>query len=160
MIISQMPNHFLETNRPAASALGSRPPFGRAVHARASIFHRRSLRKTFGKVRFTMDVTQELKALLRNVVADGDYGMTVRSGEPLVVHTKKGPRSIEAPHTTHEEVVAFLRQLLGSRGVREFRANGVTRFMVPFDGGVRFVGAARQEDDHIHVEIRRMAANR
>ena len=91
----------------------------------------------FGKVRFTMDVEQDLRELLRNVVADGDYGMTVRTGEPLVVHTTKGPRSVETPHLTHEEVVAFLRQLMGSRGVREFRANGVTRFMVPFDGGVR-----------------------
>ena len=107
-----------------------------------------------------MDVEQDLRELLRNVVADGDYGMTVRTGEPLVVHTTKGPRSVETPHLTHEEVVAFLRQLMGSRGVREFRANGVTRFMVPFDGGVRLVGAARQENDDIHVEIRRMAGKR
>ena len=107
-----------------------------------------------------MDVAQDLSELLRNVVADGDYGMTVRTGEPLVVHTTKGPRSVETPHTTHEEVVAFLRQLIGSRGGQELRANGVTRFMVPFDGGVRLVGAARQENEDIHVEIRRMAGKR
>ena len=50
--------------------------------------------------------------------------------------------------------------MMGSRGVREFRANGVTRFMVPLDDGVRLVGAARQESDDIHVEIRRMAGRR
>ena len=33
---------------PAASALGARRPFGRVDHAQASVFHRRSLRKTFG----------------------------------------------------------------------------------------------------------------
>lgn len=104
-----------------------------------------------------MDQVDDLRELLRNVVADGDYGLTVRSGEPLVVHTTKGPRSVQAAHLTQEEIVTFLRQLMGSRGVREFRASGVTRFMVPFDGGVRLVGAVRQENDQIHVEVRRMA---
>lgn len=104
-----------------------------------------------------MELVQDLRELLRNVVADGDYGLTLRTGQPLVVHTTKGPRSIEAAHLTQEEVVTFLRQLMGSRGVREFRASGVTRFMVPFDGGVRLVGAARQENEQIHIEIRRMA---
>src|SRR4051812_15927706 len=107
-----------------------------------------------------MDQEQNLKKLLWNVVAEGDFGMTLRTGEPLVVHTANGPRSIEARHPSHEDIVGLLRELMGSRGVREFRTNGVTRFMVPFDGGVRLVGAARQENDGIHVEIRRMAGKR
>ena len=43
-----------------------------------------------------MDVAQDLKEQLRNVVADGDYGMTLCTGEACVVHTTKGPKSVEA----------------------------------------------------------------
>ncbi len=103
-----------------------------------------------------MNQTHDLKELLRNVVANGDFGMTVRTGEPAVVYTTKGPRRLEGMHPSHEEITAFLRQLTGSRGVREFRDSGVTRFMVPFEERVRLVGAARLEKDEIHVEIRRM----
>jgi hypothetical protein len=41
-----------------------------------------------------MDKAQDLTELVRKVVADGDYGMTVRTGELLVVYTIKGPRSV------------------------------------------------------------------
>ena len=99
---------------------------------------------------------RELKDFFRNVIADGDFGMTLRTGEPLVVHSRNGPRAVEQPYPTHDEITAFLRQLTGSRGVREFRTQGVTRFIVPFDGRVRLVGAARAENDDVHVEIRRM----
>ncbi len=104
-----------------------------------------------------MSEAVDLKELLRNVIADGDFGLTLRTGEATVVHTLQGPKRLEAVLPTHEEITAFLRQLTGSRGVREFRNSGVTRFMVPFESGVRLVGAARLERDDIHVEIRRMA---
>jgi hypothetical protein len=103
-----------------------------------------------------MTEVHDLKELLRTVVADGDFGVTLRTGELTVVHTRTGRRTIEGAHPTHGEITAFLRHLMGSRGVREFRDQGVTRFIVPFDGGVRLVGAARLEKDDIHVEIRRM----
>ena len=104
-----------------------------------------------------MNEGNDLKELLRNVIADGDFGLTLRTGEATVVHTLQGPKRLEAVLPTHEEMAAFLRQLTGSRGVREFRNSGVTRFMVPFEGRVQLVGAARVEKDDIHVEIRRMA---
>jgi len=104
-----------------------------------------------------MSEVSDLKELLRNVIADGDFGLTLRTGEVTVVHTVQGPKRLEGAFPTHEEITAFLRQLTGSRGVREFRNSGVTRFMVPFESGVRLVGAARLEKDAIHVEIRRMA---
>src|SRR5215470_5367120 len=104
-----------------------------------------------------MNRGRDLRELLRNVLADGDFGMTLRTGETTVVHTAKGPKPLVAVLPSHEDIANFLRQLTGSRGVREFRDNGVTRFMVPFEGGVRLVGAARLEMDDIHVEIRRMA---
>jgi len=99
----------------------------------------------------------ELKELLRNVVADGDFGLTLRTGETTVIYTAQGPKRLATVLPTHADVTAFLRELTGSRGVREFRSNGITRFMIPFDGGVRLVGAARLEKHDIHVEIRRMA---
>src|SRR5689334_22452543 len=105
-----------------------------------------------------MDEVRDLRELLRNVIADGGFGMTLRTGETTVIHTAHGPKWLGAVLPTHEEVTAFLRQLAGSRGVRDFRNNGVTRFMVPFDKDVRLVGAARQENDDIHVEIRRMVS--
>jgi hypothetical protein len=104
-----------------------------------------------------MSEMQPLKELLRNVIAEGDFGLTLRTREVTVVHTVHGPKRLETVFPTHEEITVFLRQLTGSRGVREFRYSGVTRFMVPFAGGVRLVGAARLEKDDIHVEIRRMA---
>ena len=104
-----------------------------------------------------MNEVHDLKELLRTVIADGDFGVTLRTGEPSVVHTRTGRRTIDGKHPTRDEITAFLRQMMGSRGVREFRDRGVTRFMVPFDGGVRLVGAARLEKDDFHVEIRRMA---
>jgi len=82
--------------------------------------------------------------------------MTLRSGEMAVLHTAKGPKRIESVIPTHEEITGLLRQLTGSRCVREFRDNGVTRFMVRFESAVRLVGAARLEKDDIHLEIRRM----
>ena len=106
-----------------------------------------------------MNEVHDLKDLLRAVIADGDFGMTLRTGEPTVVHTRTGRRTIEGAQPTHEEITSFLRRLMGSRGVREFRDHGVTRFLVPFDGGIRLVGAAKLEKDDIHVEIRRMVGN-
>jgi Tfp pilus assembly ATPase PilU len=106
-----------------------------------------------------MNEVHDLKELLRTIVADGDFGVTLRTGEPTVVHTRTGRRMIEGVHPTHEEITTFLRRLMGSRGVREFRDHGVTRFMVPFDDGVRLVGAARLEKDDIHVEIRRIVGS-
>ena len=103
-----------------------------------------------------MDEVHDLRELLGNVVADGDFGMTLRTGEPAVVHTTAGPKRLGEMLPTHDEITGFVRHLTGSRGVREFRCNGVTRFMVPFEGGVRLVGAARLEKADIHVEIRRM----
>lgn len=104
-----------------------------------------------------MSEVHHLKQLLANVIADGDFGLTLRTGEVTVVHTVHGPKRVETVLPTPEELTAFLRQLTGSRGVREFRVRGVTRFMVPFESGVRLVGAARLEKDDIDVEIRRMA---
>ena len=106
-----------------------------------------------------MNATHDLRELLGNVIADGDFGMTLRTGESLIIHSRDGSRSIEQVHPTHEEIAEFLRQLTGSRGVRELRTQGVTRFIVPFEGGVRLVGAARSENDEAHVEIRRMVGN-
>ena len=103
-----------------------------------------------------MSEISDLKELLRNVIADGGLGMTLRTGEMTVVHTAQGPKRLDAVLPTREEITAFLRHLTGSRGVREFRDKGVTRFMVPFEGGVWVVGAARLEKDDIHVEVRRM----
>lgn len=104
-----------------------------------------------------MSEVSDLKELLRQVMANGDYGLTLRTGEVTVVHTVQGPKRLEGVIPTHADIEAFLRQLTGSRGVRELRNGGVTRFMVPFESGVRLVGAARLEQDDIHVEIRRMA---
>ncbi len=106
-----------------------------------------------------MNQVHDLKDLLRNVVAEGDFGLTLRTGESTVVHTKAGPKRLEGTNPTHEEITDFLRRVSGSRGMREFRNSGVTRFIVPFEGGVRLVGAARLEKDDIHVEIRRMIGN-
>jgi hypothetical protein len=103
-----------------------------------------------------MNEIHDLRELLRNVVACGDFGMTLRTGEPAVVHTMAGPKQLGEMLPTHDEITGFLRHLTGSRAVREFRHSGVTRFMVPFEGGIRLVGAARLEKDDIHVEIRRM----
>ena len=105
-----------------------------------------------------MNTTHDLRELLRNVIADGDFGITLRTGEPLVVHSRNGPRVVDRSVPSLEEITAFLRQLTGSRGVREFRSQGVTRFMIPFEGRVRLIGAARSEkNDTFHLEIRRMA---
>jgi hypothetical protein len=55
-----------------------------------------------------------LKELLRTVIADGEFGLTLRSGEPPVVHTPTGSRRIEGTEPTADEIEAFLRQRLHS----------------------------------------------
>ena len=102
----------------------------------------------------------DLKELLKGAISNGGFGMTLRSGEMAVLHTAKGPKRIESVIPTHEEITGLLRQLTGSRCVREFRDNGVTRFMVPLEGAVHLVGAARLEGDNIHFEIRRTVERR
>src|SRR5579859_2215130 len=76
----------------------------------------------------------DLRELLRGVISSGGFGMTLRSGEMAVLHTTKGAKRIDGVIPTHEEITGFMRQLTGSRCVREFRDSGVTRFMVPFEG--------------------------
>jgi hypothetical protein len=101
----------------------------------------------------------DLKELLRNIIADGEFGVTLRSGETAVVHTPTGPRPVNGTQPTRDEIEAFVRQLIGSRGTREFREQGVTRFMLPLEDGVRVIGAARQDNNEVQVEIRRMAGS-
>ena len=104
-----------------------------------------------------MKQPNDLRQLLRGAISDGGFGTTLRTGEMAVLHTAKGPERIDTIIPTHEEITEFIRQLTGSRCIREFRDNGVTRFMVPYEGAVRLVGAARLEKDDIHLEVRRMA---
>ena len=53
----------------------------------------------------------DLRELLRNVVADVGFGMTLRTGEPTVVHTPQGPKRLGTVPPTHEEITAFLWRL-------------------------------------------------
>ena len=101
----------------------------------------------------------DLKELLRSILADGAFGMTLRSDELPIVHTPKGPLAVAGSKPNRDEIEAFVRQLIGSRGARDFREQGITRFMVPFEHGVRVIGAARRESHGIHIEIRRMAGS-
>ena len=101
----------------------------------------------------------DLKELLRSIIADGEFGVTLRSDEPPIVHTPNGPLAVPGTKPNRDEIEAFVRQLIGSRGAREFREQGLTRFMLPLEHGVRVIGAARRESHGIHVEIRRMAGS-
>lgn len=103
-------------------------------------------------------VAQDLKELLRTVLAEGAYGLTVRTGELPIIHYAKGPQPVQGPYPTQEDVTSLLRQLMPSREMRQFRERGVVHFTKIFEGHVRLVGGARKEKDEIHVELRRMAA--
>ena len=53
-----------------------------------------------------MNEVHDLRELLRNVVAGGDFGMTLRTGEPAVVHTTVGPKRLGEMLPTHDEIIA------------------------------------------------------
>jgi len=47
----------------------------------------------------------DLRDSLRNAMADGDFGMTLRTGEPTTVHTTSGPQQLEGIVLTHEGMI-------------------------------------------------------
>lgn len=103
-------------------------------------------------------VAKDLKELLKTVLAEGAYGLTVRTGELPVIHYAKGSQLIEGTYPTHEEVSSLLQELVLSREMRQFREQGVVHFTQTLDGHVRLLGGARKEKDEIHLELRRMAS--
>ena len=54
----------------------------------------------------------QLKELLRTIIADGDFGVTLRTGEPPVVRTANGRRTVEGKQPTHEEITDLLRHMV------------------------------------------------
>ncbi len=98
----------------------------------------------------------DLAALVRRLLADGAYGLTLRTGEFPVVHSDKGSHSIEGACPTPEDVLSLLRQITDSRQMRELREHGVVSFMHTCGSGVRLLGGVRIEWDEIRVELRRM----
>ena len=98
----------------------------------------------------------DLIALLRRVLADGAYGLTLRGGKLPVLHSEMGSHSIEGISPTPEDVLLFLRQVSKSREMRELRERGVVSFMHTLETGIRLLVGARMEKDTICVELRRM----
>jgi len=103
-------------------------------------------------------VSQDLKEVLKTALAAGAYGLTVRTGQSAIVHHAKGRMPVDGVCPTDEDVSSFLRQLTSSREMRQFRLQGLVHFTFTFEGRVRLLGGARQANDQIRVELRRMIA--
>jgi hypothetical protein len=98
----------------------------------------------------------DLTVLLRKLLADGAYGLTLRTGDHPVVHSDKGSHTIEGTSPTSEEILSLVRRITESRHMRELRERGVVSFMHTFDSHVHLLGSARMEKDQVRLELRRM----
>ncbi len=98
----------------------------------------------------------DLTALLRKLLAEGAYGLTLRTGEHPVIHSDKGSHLIEGTCPTSEDILSLVRRITKSRHMRELRERGVVSFMHTFESHFQLLGGARMEKDQIRLELRRM----
>jgi hypothetical protein len=75
-----------------------------------------------------------------------------------MIRSRKGVQTYDTQPSTFDDVEAFLRQLMSSRQMREFRATGLIYFRSVFEDVV-FLGAARAEGDEIRVALRTLAGS-
>ena len=105
-----------------------------------------------------METLLTLNELLREALAHGGIGFTLRAGRHPLIYSAKGVQTYDTRSSSSEDIEELLRRLMSSRQMREFRAQGVIRFTSMFEGSIPLRGEAKIEGDDIHVEIRKMSA--
>jgi hypothetical protein len=105
-----------------------------------------------------MESPLTLTDMIREALATGAVGFTLRSGLQPIVHSEKGAPTHHSQTSTFDDIEATLRQLASSREMRQFRKTGVAYFRSSFEGRVLLVGGAKIEGEVICVELRKMAA--
>jgi Tfp pilus assembly pilus retraction ATPase PilT len=115
-----------------------------------------------------MSASLTLTELLKEALNHGANTFTIQTGLHPLVLSAKGVQTYDTQCTTYEDVDEFLRQLLSSREMREFRSQGELHFKSVFEKSVPLVGIAKLKKDvikdemlvelDVHVSLRRMSA--
>lgn len=90
-------------------------------------------------------------------LANGAVSFVLCSGRHPLIRSKKGVQDYETEAWTFEDMETFLRELMGSRQMRQFRVTGLAYFRSTF-GGCVLLCAARIEGEEIRLEMRRLGA--
>jgi Tfp pilus assembly pilus retraction ATPase PilT len=105
-----------------------------------------------------MEALLTLTELLRTALANGAVGFTLQTGRHPLIYSAKGVQTYDTQSSTSEDIEELLRQLMTSREMRQFRAQGTIQFKSLFERHVSLHGKAKIEGDDIHVELRKIAA--
>lgn len=105
-----------------------------------------------------MEASLNLAQLLKKALAGGAVGFTLRTGLHPIIHSAKGVQTYENTQpTTSEDIEEFLRQLMSSREMRQFRATGVVHFKCVFDR-IPLLCGTKMDREEVRVELRKLAA--
>ena len=94
--------------------------------------------------------------LLQLIVAERAEGLTLQSGKPPVIELQGISNSIEGPALSPENVDILLRDLAGTRRMREFRQRGNIEFVYTYQNAAQFQVEAKTEGDQVRIELRRV----
>src|SRR5213075_254386 len=97
----------------------------------------------------------EMTDLLTLVLSERAEGLSLRAGEPPVVHLRADPHTIEGPAITPENAESLLRSLADTRQVRQLRAAGALEFVYTFRD-ISFRVQVRAEDEDVSLDLQRL----
>ncbi len=99
----------------------------------------------------------DMTDLLTLAVSERAEGLSLRAGQPPIIHVRGEAHTIEGPAITAENADALLRSLAGHRYMREFRESGIAAFIHGFTDSAQFRVLASMERDGAHIDLQRLA---
>jgi Tfp pilus assembly ATPase PilU len=94
--------------------------------------------------------------LLTLAVSENADGLSLRSGRPPVIQVQGEAHSVEGPAMMPENAYLLLRDLAGSRNMREFRERGAAAFILNFKDWAQFQVRAKLEHNEIQIDVHRV----
>jgi len=98
----------------------------------------------------------DMTDLLTLAVSENADGLSLRSGRPPVIQVRGEAHSVEGPAIMPENAYLLLRDLAGSRNMREFRERGAAAFMHNFKDWAQFQVQATLEHNEIQIDVQRV----
>jgi len=97
----------------------------------------------------------EITDLLTLVWSERADGLSLRAGNPPIVHLHADPHTIEGPAITPENAESLLRSLADTRQVRQLRETGGLEFVYTFRD-TPFRVQVRAENEDVCVDLQRL----
>jgi Tfp pilus assembly ATPase PilU len=99
----------------------------------------------------------DLTDLLQLIVAERAEGLTLQTGKPPAVELQGISHTVEGPALSPENTKTLLRDLVGTRQVREFRQRDSIEFVYTYQNNAEFQVEAKIDGEHVQIELRRLA---